>query len=77
MSFNPNDLKRNPNSPEQSWPFWIVPSFAILDYSFKVLFVLFIIPWLFGLTLTVLGMFTNFLLIDYIVYRHYKSVEII
>ena len=38
MSFNPNDLKRNPNSPEQSWPFWIVPSFAILDYSFKVLF---------------------------------------
>ena len=38
MSFNPNDLKRNSNSQEQSWPFWIVPSFAILDYSFKVLF---------------------------------------
>ena len=77
MSLDLNSLKRNPNSPEQTWPFWTVPPFAILDYLLKVLFVLFALPWIFGLALTILGIFTNFLLIDYIVYRHYKSVEII
>ena len=47
-------------------------SLALLDYIAKLGIFPVGVPYLFGLYFTALGLLTNFLLIDYFVYRSYK-----
>lgn len=66
---------RNPNKPKLgSWPFWIVPEFYALSYLIRLAIFIVVIPYLFGVMLTPVGLLLNFLLIDYFIYRGIKTV---
>ena len=66
---------RNPNKPKLgSWPFWIVPEFYALSYLIRLAIFIVVIPYLFGVMLTPMGLLLNFLIIDYFIYRGIKTV---
>ena len=62
-----NQIDQNKN-----WPTWSVPTGMLPDYFFKLIFVFWFIPALFGMMFTPLGFFLNFLIVDYIIYIGYK-----
>ena len=73
MHFEYEDYRKKPPKPWMGiWPLWEVPSWLALDYVAKLGIFLVGVPYLFGLYFTALGLLTNFLLIDYFVYRSYK-----
>ena len=73
MQYEVEDFRKPPKKPELGdWPFFIVPGFLVVDYVVKILLFLFLLPALFGLSLTVVGLGTNYLLVDYFIYRSYK-----
>ena len=57
-----------------SWPFWTVPELFVFGYLFRLILFLFVIPSLFGIQLTVMGLFVNFLVVDFIIYLALKKV---
>jgi len=63
----------NQNNEDNKWPLWVAPTNLVWDYALKVIFVLFLLPYLFGLILTVPGLFINFLIVDLILYSSYKA----
>jgi len=73
VHFEYEDYRKLPPKPYMgSWPLWTPPKGVEFDYFAKILFILFVLPWLFGVAFTVLGFFTNFLLVDWILYHSYK-----
>ena len=74
MNYEVNDY-REPEKPKLgSWPFWQVPEFYILSYLIRLAIFIVVIPYLFGVMLTPMGLLLNFLLIDYFIYRGIKTV---
>jgi len=60
-----------------TWLDYIVPTRYVKNYLFVIFFGLFALPYFFGLRLTTLGLFTNFLLLDYFYYKLLqKRIEI-
>ena len=57
-----------------SWPFWSSPPELALDYIVKILLFLFLVPSLFGMSFTPMGLLINFLLVDFIIYTQYKRI---
>lgn len=77
MDWEVKDFRNHPEPPEENWPVWTVPNYVVLDYLFKIVGFIFLLPWLFGVMLTPLGLFFNFLFVDWIIYRQYKRGNII
>ena len=74
MNYEFEDFRKRPPKPVLgSWPFFIVPNFMVFDYLVKIVLFIFLIPSLFGLVLTTLGLFLNFLVVDFIIYLSYKK----
>ena len=74
MNYEVKDY-REPNKPKLGlWPFWQVPEFYILSYLIRLAIFIVVIPYLFGVMLTPMGLLLNFLLIDYFIYRGIKTV---
>ena len=74
MNYEVNDY-REPKKPKLgSWPFWTVPEFYALSYVIRLALVLFIIPYMFGMQLTPVGVFIMFVIFDYFTYRGLKTV---
>jgi len=66
---------REPQKPKLgSWPFWQVPEFYALSYVIRLALFLFVIPYLFGITFTAMGLFSTFMIFDYFTYRGLKTV---
>jgi len=69
---------QNPRPPKKpnlgSWPFWSSPDQLAFDYVLKIALFLVGIPMLFGITYTPVGLFINYLIIDYIIYLQYKKI---
>ncbi len=64
--------QNNQNNQQNSWMNWIVPSKMAPDYIFKLILFLFVLPWFIGYKFTSMGLLTNVLLIDFILYLSYK-----
>jgi hypothetical protein len=74
MHYEYEDYRKKPPKPMLgSWPLWIVPNIFVMDYLIKLAMFIFLIPALFGVALTTLGLFLNFCLVDFIMYMSYKS----
>ncbi len=74
MQYEYEDYRKRPPKPMLgSWPLWIVPQMFVMDYLIKVVMFLFLLPYLFGLVLTTMGLLLNFLLVDFVLYLSYKS----
>jgi hypothetical protein len=74
MNYEVNDF-REPEKPKLgTWPFWQVPEVFILSYLIRLAIFIVVIPYLFGVMLTPIGLLLNFLLIDYFIYRGIKTV---
>ncbi len=74
MQYEYEDYRKPPPKPMLgSWPLWIVPQMFVMDYIIKVVMFLFLLPYLFGLVLTTMGLLLNFLLVDFVLYLSYKS----
>jgi hypothetical protein len=58
-----------------SWLYWTVPNERINHYIFLNGFVIFILPYLFGIRLTVFGYLLNIIWIDIIYYVSYKRAQ--
>jgi hypothetical protein len=66
---------REPQKPKLgTWPFWQVPEFYALSYLVRLALVMVVIPYLFGIQFTTVGLFTVFVLFDYFTYRALKLV---
>jgi hypothetical protein len=65
------------NQNNNSWIMWTVPEQLALDYVFKLALFLIIIPFLFGLHFTKLGLIVNIVLIDIIMYASYKKRKLL
>jgi hypothetical protein len=66
---------RQPQKPKLgSWPFWQVPEFYALSYVIRLALVMVVMPYLFGIKLTAIGLFSIFFLFDYFTYRGLKTV---
>ena len=61
---------------EIKWSTWAVPERLAKNYILLVFSVLYILPYLFGLRLTVLGFVVNYFWIDYMFFRWYKNKKI-
>ena len=57
-----------------SWPFWQVPEFYALQYVIRLALVMVVIPYLFGIQFTAIGLFSMFMVFDYFTYRGLKTV---
>ena len=57
------------------WLYWSVPGERISHYLFFMWMAIFLLPFLFGLRLTLLGYFMNVLWVDFIYYISYKRVQ--
>jgi hypothetical protein len=68
------DYRNNQPPRLGTWPFWAVPNFLVMTYLFRLALVLYLLPIFFGIKLTVLGFFLNFLLIDLFTYLSFKKV---
>jgi hypothetical protein len=77
MDWEVKDFRQQPEPPKEDWPIWAVPVDLIIDYLLKVAGFILFLPWIFGYVLTPFGLFFNFILIDWIVYRQYKRARII
>ena len=68
----------NPRPPRKpnlgNWPFWSSPPELALDYVLKIAVFLIILPSLFGVAFTPMGLLINYLLIDFLLYLQYKKV---
>ena len=74
MNYELNDY-REPKKPRLgSWPFWQVPDFLALGYVFRITLFVMVLPYLFGVILTPVGYFVNFMLVDYVTYVGIKKV---
>jgi|MDTB01.2.fsa_nt_gb hypothetical protein len=74
MNYEFNDY-RKPKKPKLgSWPFWTVPEFYAIQYLFRLVLVILVIPYLFGFQLTPIGVFFLFVVWDYVTYRSLKTV---
>ena len=66
---------REPQKPKLgAWPFWTVPEFYALSYLIRLAIFIIVMPYLFGVVLTPVGLLINFLLVDYFIYRGIKTV---
>jgi hypothetical protein len=73
MNYEFEDYRKKPKYPELGpWPFWQVPEHFHFGYVLRLLLFLFILPWIFGYTLTPSGMFFTFIIFDYVTYRGFK-----
>ena len=74
MDYEFEDYRKKPPKPMLgSFPLWIVPNIFVTEYMVKLVAFLFLIPALFGVSLTVTGLFLNFMLVDFILYLSYKK----
>lgn len=74
MNWEVNDYRDKPPKPDLgSWPFWSVPGWYVPMYLVRVVFWVFVLPWLFGQSLTAWGTLITFLLIDYWIYWSMKK----
>lgn len=60
------------NNNQVTWFNWTVPPFLVGDYVFKLVLVLMLLPSLFGLQFTKLGLLVNLLAVDLFVYLSYR-----
>lgn len=66
---------REPKKPKLGpWPFWQVPEFYGLSYIIRLALVMLVMPYLFGITLSSLGLFSIFIIFDYFTYQGLKKV---
>ena len=73
MNYEVNDY-REPNKPKLgSWPFWQVPEFYALSYVIRLALIMVVMPYLFGIKLTAIGLFFIFVMFDYFTYRGLKT----
>ena len=72
MNYEFEDYRNQQKPNLGSWPFWIVPEMFVLSYVIRLGIFLVLIPYLFGVVLSPLGLFLNFLFIDYLIYRGIK-----
>ena len=74
MDYEFEDYRKKPPKPMLgSFPLWIVPNIFVTDYLVKLVTFLFLLPALFGISLTTVGLFLNFMLVDFILYLSYKK----
>lgn len=65
---------REPQKPKLGpWPFWEVPEFYAFSYIIRLSLILLIMPYLFGIQLSALGLFFIFVLFDYFTYFGLKK----
>jgi len=74
MNFEFEDYRNHKKPKLGPWPLWVVPEFYVWAYIFRIIFLVFALPYLFGFMLTPLGYLVNFLLVDYVVYVGIKKV---
>ena len=60
------------NNNQVTWFNWTVPPSLVGDYVFKLVLVLMLLPSLFGLQFTKLGLIVNLLAVDLFVYLSYR-----
>ena len=74
MDYEFEDYRKKPPKPMLGdYPLWIVPNIFVTDYLVKLVTFLFLLPALFGISLTTVGLFLNFMLVDFILYLSYKK----
>ena len=74
MDYEFEDYRKKPPKPMLGdFPLWIVPNIFVTDYLVKLVTFLFLLPALFGISLTIIGLFLNFMLVDFILYLSYKK----
>jgi len=74
MNYEVNDYRTPPEKPKLgSWPLWQVPEVFALSYVIRLALVLFVLPYLFGVQLTVIGLFFTFVIFDYFTYVALKK----
>jgi len=74
MNYEVNDYRKPPEKPKLgSWPFWQVPEFFALGYVIRLALILVVLPYLFGIQFTAIGLFTTFLMFDYFTYVGLKK----
>jgi len=67
------DYRPKPPKPDLGpWLTYSVPEYFAIDYILKMVFILFLLPYLFGFVFTVMGFFLNTIFVDYILYWSYK-----
>lgn len=77
MNWESEDFRKKQPEPELgSWPFWIVPEKFAVDYVLKLAIFMIGLPMLFGAVLTPLGLFFNFALVDFIIYKQYEKIRL-
>ena len=74
MNYEVNDFRKPKPPIVEGFPFWIVPKGLVFDYVFKLLIFIIVIPFLFGVILQPLGLFFNFILVDYFIYQQYRNI---
>ena len=74
MNWEGEDYRKKPPKPNLgSWPFWTIPDWYVPFYLGRVIFWLFILPWLFGLQITALSTFITFCIVDFWIYYSMKK----
>ena len=73
MHYEYDDYRPKPPKPYIGpWLTYAVPDFFAIDYILKMFFIIFLLPYLFGFTFTVMGVALNIMIVDYILYLGYK-----
>lgn len=73
-NFEFEDYREPPQKPKLgSWPFWQVPEFYALPYVIRLTLIIMVMPYLFGIKLTSIGLFAIFMLFDYFTYLGLKK----
>lgn len=74
MHYEYDDYRPKPPKPNLGpWLTYSVPDFFAIDYILKLVFIIFLLPYLFGISFTVMGMALNIAIVDFILYKGYQS----
>ena len=74
MNYEFYEFRNKPNPDIGPWLTYQVPNEFCVNYAWKLFFYTCLIPWIFGLTISAIGLLAYTLLFDYIYYRYLKSL---
>ena len=73
MHYEYEDNRPKPPKPNLGpWLTYCVPDFFAVDYILKMVFIIFLLPYLFGISFTPAGMALNIAIVDFILYKGYQ-----
>ena len=77
MNYEVEDFrKKQPLQDPGPWLTWAVPEILALRYLFRIGIWLYVVPvMLFGVQWTPLGIFVQYLIVDYVSYLQYKKIN--